>query len=319
MATSTQQLTESVAEAGPSNPPPSLARAGTENADVADLPAPDTNYKEVPNTIAKQSEAKIASHIENSDELPSYSDLVKSGDVQAPDGSNNIYLSYLNVDLQLAKFCGSLAVKTFNEYQEKKIHLPLKTFVEQSLAMYKIIAVIRVTIQELKLSDDMYHYMNTGAEYLGCQMLVRYAILRKNPLMFRNEDGTTPPITLVTRNYMKLWLKLAQMLTNPDFDKLSKEAKAAKINIQNGEFHLLLFKLIDPDYSNHAGRRISRLIDKVFGTPSTKECTSGLCNLSPEAMKAIKYTCNCKESKYYKKKTEMEARRAAAAAPSYSE
>lgn len=93
--------------------------------------------------------------------------------------------------------------------------------------------------------------------------------------------------------------------------RLSVEARAAKVDIPSGEFHQLLYKLIDPDWSNHAGRRFSRFIDKAFGTPSNRKCTSGLCSLSPEAKKAIKYDCNCEVSEYDKKKADMDSQRPA--------
>lgn len=73
---------------------------------------------------------------------------------------------------------------------------------------------------------------------------------------------------------------------------------------------MILFKLIDPDYSYHTGKRISRFMDKMFGNPEkTKPCTSGLCWLSPEAQAAVKYRCTCPEGegKYAKKKAERAA------------
>ncbi|RVD86140.1 uncharacterized protein DFL_004431 [Arthrobotrys flagrans] len=157
------------------------------------------------------------------------------------------------VDIQLAKFCGEIAIKQFNGYKAKGLHLPIVSFVDQVMNVVKILAVVRVILVELGLSEDTYIYLQTAAEYLGY------------------------------------------------FAPLSKEAKAAKIDIPNGEFHLLLFKLIDPGYSYHVGRRVSRFIDKAFGTPKKKECTSGLCNLSPEAQKTIRYYCTCEVSKYQKK------------------
>ncbi|KAK6527318.1 hypothetical protein TWF281_010504 [Arthrobotrys megalospora] len=303
MSGSNQKFNEFVpSEAGPSTasalPPAEIESVGV------DLEAP----KEEKVSPFKDSDAQIAAQFESSEELPSYGDLVRTGEVRNPeDGLVN--LSYLSVDIQLAKFCGEIAIKKFNELKAQRINLPIAGFVDQALNMVKILAVIRVILVELRLSEDTYIYLQTAAEYLGCQMLVRYAILKKNPLYFRDDEGTWQAIRLAQNSYIKLWLKLATMLTNPDFTKLSNEAKAAKIDITNGEFHLLLFKLIDPDYSYHAGRRISRFVDKMFGTPKKKECTSGLCNLSPEAQQAIKYFCTCEVSKYQKKKAERAAGR----------
>ncbi|KAK6329787.1 hypothetical protein TWF730_006086 [Orbilia blumenaviensis] len=298
MSEGNQKFNEFVpSEAGPStasNLPPAEVEGGG-----VDIEAP----KEEKVSRFKDSDAQIAAQFEKSEELPSYAELVQTGEVRNPDDSL-VNLSYLNVDIQLAKFCGEIAIKQFNEFKKKSITLPIGTFVDQALNVVKILAVIRVILVDFKLSEDTYIYLQTAAEYLGCQMLVRYAIMKKNPLFYRDHEGTWQAIRLIQNSYMQLWLKFAKMLTNPNFTPLSNEAKAAKIDIPNGEFHLLLFKLIDPSYSYHAGRRISRFVDKMFGTPKKKECTSGLCNLSPDAQKAIKFYCTCEVSKYQKKKAE---------------
>ncbi|EPS42176.1 hypothetical protein H072_3979 [Dactylellina haptotyla CBS 200.50] len=292
MSTDGQKFNEFVAEAGPSNAP-----EGADAPGASDLPAPDET-KESP---YKASEDQIASQIEKSEELPSYAELVRSGEVSDPEERRK-QLSGLSVDIQLVKFTAQIAVQRFNEYKAQNIPLPLKSILDQSLAMHKILIVIRAMIAELQLSDDTYLYLQTASEYLGCQILVRYAILKKNPLLFRDSDGNFPLVRLMQDSYMRAWYKLAQMLTNPDFNKLTNEAKIAKIDISGGEFHLLLFKLIDPSYSYHTGKRISKFIDKVFGTPKKEECTSGLCNISPEEMNTIKYQCTCEVSKYLKRK-----------------
>ncbi|KAK6512611.1 hypothetical protein TWF481_001494 [Arthrobotrys musiformis] len=306
MSSDNQKFNEFVpSEAGPSTAsalPQTEMSGGSEGLDGLEAP------KEEKVSPFKDSDAQIAARFEDLEELPSYADLVRTGEVRNPeDGLVN--LSFISVDIQLAKFCGEIAIKKFNEYKARGANLPVSHFVDQAMNMIKILAVIRVILVELRLSEDTYIYLQTAAEYLGCQMLVRYAILKKNPEYFRDSEGNWQTIQVVQNSYMKLWLKLAKMLTNPEFTPLSKEAKAAKIDVLNGEFHLLLFKLIDPGYSYHVGRKISRFIDKAFGTPKKKECTSGLCNLSPEAQKAIKYFCTCEESKYQKKKAERAAGR----------
>ncbi|KAK6332966.1 hypothetical protein TWF718_010793 [Orbilia javanica] len=289
-------------EAGPSStsalPPTEMGGGGAD----PDLPAPEEGKA----SPFKESDAQIAAHFENSEELPSFADLVRTGEIRNPD-DGLVNLSYISVDIQLATFCSDVAIKKFNEYKAKGANLPIYNFVDQSMKILKILAVIRVTLVELRLSEDTYIYLQTAAEYLGCQMLVRYAILKQNPEYFRDSEGHWRAIQVARDSYIKQWLKLAKMLTNPDFTPLSKEAKAAKIDIPNGEFHLLLFKLIDPSYSDHVGRKISRFIDKAFGSSKKKECTSGLCNLSPEAQKAIKYHCTCEVSKYQQKKAERAA------------
>ncbi|KAK6508709.1 hypothetical protein TWF506_010787 [Arthrobotrys conoides] len=304
MSSSNQKFNEFVpskAEAGPSTSS-ALPPTEIEGASGVDLEVP----KEEKVSPFKESDAQIAAAFENSEELPSYTDLVRTGEVRNPeDGLVN--LNYISVDIHLAKLCGEVAVKQFNEYKAKGAHIPIGHFMDQALNIVKILVVIRVILVELRLTEDTYIYLQTAGEYLGCQMLVRYAILNKNPEFFRDSEGNWQTIQVCRNSYLQLWLKLAKMLTNPNFTPLSKEAKAAKIDIPNGEFHLLLFKLIDPDYSYHVGRRMSRFIDKAFGTPKKKECTSGLCNLSPEAQKAIRFYCTCEVSKYQKKKAERAA------------
>ncbi|KAF3909254.1 hypothetical protein ABW20_dc0105439 [Dactylellina cionopaga] len=214
---SSQKFKEFVPEAGPSNAPlsPPPFEISGDKIDLSSLPVEDRK-EESTNNPHRAADDQIASQIEKSEVLPSYADLLQSGEVRDPkDGLKN--LSHLNVDVQLAKFCGHIALQRFNELKAKRIHIPLNTFIEQSINMHKILIVIRLLITELQLSDDTYLYLQTAAEYLGCQMLVKYAILKKDPLLFRDNDGNWPPIRLVQDDYMKLWFKLAQMLTNPDF------------------------------------------------------------------------------------------------------
>ncbi|KAF3172483.1 hypothetical protein TWF225_005214 [Orbilia oligospora] len=304
MSSGNQKFNEFVppqAEAGPSTSS-ALPPTEIEGGGGVDLEAP----KEEKVSPFKESDAQIAAAFEKSEELPSYTDLVRTGEVRNPD-DGLVNLNYISVDIQLAKFCGEVAIKQFNEYKARGAHLPINYFMEQALNVVKILAVIRVILVELRLTEDTYIYLQTAAEYLGCQMLVRYAILKKNPEYFRDSEGNWQTIQVCRASYLKLWLQLAKMLTNPEFTPLPKEAKAAKIDIPNGEFHLLIFKLIDPSYSYHVGRRFSRFVDKAFGTPKKKECTSGLCNLSPEAQKAIRFYCTCEVSKYQKKKAERAA------------
>lgn len=194
----------------------------TETVDISGLSS--TDIKEDQNSISKASEDQIAAAITGAEDLPSYASLVKSGEVVSLEGDSSRRavdnLTFLNVDLQLAKFCGQTAVKTFNEYNEKKhISIPLKGFLEQSLQMMKVLEVIRYLAAELSLSDETYIYLHSASENLGCQMLVKLAILKRNPLMFRLDDGTWQNIVLVKPSYLKLWYKLALLLTKPEFRK----------------------------------------------------------------------------------------------------
>ncbi|KAJ6256874.1 hypothetical protein Dda_8744 [Drechslerella dactyloides] len=265
---SRNEASGSVSEAGPSNlranniVPPSSTGVNS-NDEISPLPKSDKIESGESSVSPKAMQDRISAQMEKASELPSYADLLKSGTVQVPGANESI--GYLNVSRQLASLCSQAAIRQYREQSGRGIILAVDTVVKQCGKVCDILDIIIVKVTDLKLSDDTYW----------------------NPSLFQR-DSDSPDRRMVNRSYLRLWTKLAKKLTYPDFNKLPDDAKAAKINVPNGEFHLLLFKLIDPDYSYHLGRKISRFVDKIFGTSPTKECVSGLCSLSPEAMQAIR-------------------------------
>ncbi|KAF3922563.1 hypothetical protein ABW21_db0208285 [Orbilia brochopaga] len=293
--------------------------------DIADIIYNPTAYPTTTNVITdpvtrdffEAADEQIAAEIERDQDLTtSYGSLVKIAEIQMRGAYVDHDLTRLSVCIQIAKYTAKTALELSEGYDKKlNIDPSLLKLIDQAIDLYKATLVIRSKITELWLTEDTYLYLDVAAERLGCQMLDRYAMLKKNSQQFR-DDGNAPRVKLVQDSNLMDWYLLAVMLTDKtEFTELSEIDRATEVNKPNGDFHMLLFKLMDPDYKEHLGRKITRCIDKVFGTVLTKPCTSALCNLSPEAMEAVKYKCTCVSSMYQRK---MAWRNAWLSMPAYS-